>query len=120
MIRTGATFADAAAEYLRWIEHDRARKPSTVRDSQSIINAHLLPAFGTKRLEDITTEGVERWAAGLTAGGLMNNRTKLKILTVLHGVMGRAPGMEAPAQPGCRATTPPPSRPPTRSSSPPR
>jgi len=42
------------------------------------------------RLEDITTEGVERWAAGLTVGGRMNNRTKLKILTVLHGVMKRA------------------------------
>ena len=90
MVRTGATFADAAAEYLRWIEHDRARKPSTVRDYQSIVNAHLLPAFGSTRLEDITTDGVERWAAGLTAGGRMNNRTKLKVLTVLHGVMGRA------------------------------
>jgi Phage integrase, N-terminal SAM-like domain len=55
MVRTGATFADAAAEYLRWIEHDRARKPSTVRHYQSIINAHLLPAFGDMRLEDITT-----------------------------------------------------------------
>jgi integrase len=90
MVRTGATFADAAAEYLRWIEHDRARKPSTVRDYQSIINAHLLAAFGKRRLEDITTEGIERWAAALTRGGRMNNRTKLKILTVLHGVMGRA------------------------------
>jgi integrase len=78
-----------------WLSHvlDQARRgtlPSTVRDYQSIIPAHLLPAFGTKRLEDITTEGVERWAVGLTAGGRMNNRTKLKILTVLHGVMGRA------------------------------
>ena len=27
----GATFADAAAEYLRYIEHDRGRKPSTLR-----------------------------------------------------------------------------------------
>jgi integrase len=90
MVRTGATFADASAEYLRWIEHDRARKPSTVRDYQSIINAHLLPAFGTRRLEDITSEDIERWAAALTAGGRMNNRTKLKVLTVLHGVMGRA------------------------------
>jgi hypothetical protein len=90
MVRTGATFADAAAEHVRWIEHDRARKPSTVRDYHSIIKAHLLPAFGGMRLEDITTEGVERWAAGLTAGGRMNNRTKLKILTVLHGVMKRA------------------------------
>src|SRR5213592_3377942 len=31
LVRTGATFADAAAEYLRYIEHDRGRKPSTVR-----------------------------------------------------------------------------------------
>jgi integrase len=72
---------------------DRARpcaQAVDVRDYQSIINAHLLPAFGTKRLEDITTEGVERWAAGLTAHGRMNNRTKLTVLTVLHGVMGRA------------------------------
>src|SRR3954471_11594371 len=75
---------------MRWIEHDRARKPSTVRDYHSIIKAHLLPAFGDMRLEDITTERVERWAAGLTVGGRMNNRTKLKILTVLHGGMKRA------------------------------
>ena len=63
MVRTCPAFADAAAECLRWIEHDRARKPSTVRDYHSIIKAHLLPAFGTQRLEDITTEAVERWAA---------------------------------------------------------
>ena len=30
MVRTGATFADAAAEWLRYVEHDRQRKPSTV------------------------------------------------------------------------------------------
>jgi len=29
MVRTGATFADAAAEWLRFIEEDRAREPST-------------------------------------------------------------------------------------------
>jgi hypothetical protein len=31
MVKTGSTFADAAAEYLRYIEHDRGRKPSTIR-----------------------------------------------------------------------------------------
>ena len=31
MVRTGATFADAAAEWLRYIEHDRQRKASTAR-----------------------------------------------------------------------------------------
>jgi hypothetical protein len=32
MVRTGATFADAAAEFLRHTEHDRGFKPSTLRD----------------------------------------------------------------------------------------
>jgi integrase len=31
-LRTGATFADAAAEWLRFIEEDRERKPSTLVD----------------------------------------------------------------------------------------
>src|SRR5258708_125599 len=43
MVRTGATFADATAEYMRWLEHDRQRKPSTLRDYNSIIRAHLVP-----------------------------------------------------------------------------
>jgi len=32
MVATGATVADAAAEWLRWSEHDRACKPSTLHD----------------------------------------------------------------------------------------
>jgi integrase len=89
MVRTGATFADAVAEYMRWLEHDRQRKPSTLRDYNSIIRAHLLPAFGEQRLEDITSDQVEHWSAQLAATG-MGNRTRLKVLTVLHGIMQRA------------------------------
>lgn len=33
--RTGVTFADAAAEWLRYVEHDRKRRPSTVSDYRS-------------------------------------------------------------------------------------
>lgn len=44
-VRTGATFADAAAEWLRYIEHDRGRKPSTVEGYRSIVRSELLPAF---------------------------------------------------------------------------
>lgn len=32
MVRTGATVADAVAEWLRYAEHDRAVKPSTLTD----------------------------------------------------------------------------------------
>ncbi len=90
MVRTGGTFKDAAAEYMRWLEDDRQRKPSTLRDYRSILHAHLLPEFGECRLEDITTDQVEAWSVRLAGTGRVNNRTRLKILTVLHGVMGRA------------------------------
>jgi hypothetical protein len=55
-----ATFADACSEYLRFLEHDRQRKPSTLRDARATIRNHLLPAFGSWRLEDVSAEAVER------------------------------------------------------------
>jgi integrase len=86
MVRTGATFADAAAEYLRYVEHDRGRKPSTVRGYRSAINAHLLPAFGALPVEAVTTEVIERWVAAFDG----SVRTRNKLLIQLHGILGRA------------------------------
>src|ERR1700733_15596597 len=74
MVRTGATFADAAAEYLRYIEHDRGRKPSTVRGYRSAIEAHLLPAFGSMAVEDVTTEVIERWLVGFEGSPRTRNK----------------------------------------------
>jgi len=42
MVQTGATFADAAAEYLRYIEQDRGGKPSTLRGYRPTIDVRLL------------------------------------------------------------------------------
>ena len=61
MTRTGATFADAAAEYLRYSQHDRGCEPFTVRDSRSTLSAHLLPAFGASPLESITPALIDAW-----------------------------------------------------------
>src|SRR6187399_3370583 len=41
MVRTGATVADACAGYLRYLERDRQRKPSTLRDYDSIFRNHV-------------------------------------------------------------------------------
>ena len=86
MVRTGVSFADACGEYLRYVEHDLDRKPSTLGDYRSVIRAHLLPAFGSLRLEDVTADRIEAWKGTLR----MSNRTKVKLLTVLNGVMARA------------------------------
>ena len=90
-VATGATFADAAAEWLRYVEHDRAVKPSTLRDYRSSV-AGLLPVFGEARLEDITTRMIERWFAGLATSvdRPLSNRSRNKALTILGGILERA------------------------------
>ncbi|HTU84780.1 MAG TPA: tyrosine-type recombinase/integrase [Solirubrobacteraceae bacterium] len=95
LVRSGATFSDAAAEWLRFIEEDRARKPSTLNDYRSALKAHLLPAFGALELESITPELIDAWRRGLTG---LSNRSKNKLLIQLHGVFRRAQmvwGLEA-------------------------
>ena len=86
MVRTGVSFADAGGEYLRYVEHDLDRKPSTLGDYRSVIRAHLLPAFGDcgSRTSPPTASRPGRARSG------MSNRTKVKLLTVLNGVLTRA------------------------------
>jgi integrase len=86
MVRTGATFADAAAEYLRYVEHDRGRKQSTLRGYRSALKVHLLPAFGEMPIESITSEVIEAWIAGFEG----SPRSRNKLLIELHGIFGRA------------------------------
>lgn len=92
MVRTGATFAEAAEEWLRYVEQDRDVKPSTLTDYRSVLKAHLLPTFGEMRLEAVTPQRVEAWRASLGAerGRPLANRTCNKSLTILGGVMERA------------------------------
>jgi integrase len=88
MVRTGATFADAAAEFLRYVADERGCKPSTLRDYRSVIEAHLLPRFGAERIEDVTPAMIEDSRASL--GTDLASRTKNKLLVILHGVFRRA------------------------------
>jgi integrase len=83
----GATFAEAAAEWLRFIEQDRERKPSTVRDYRNVLNSRLLPAFGDRQLESITREDIEVWRRTLDG---LSARSKNKLLVQLHGIFRRA------------------------------
>ncbi|HEX3692582.1 MAG TPA: site-specific integrase [Solirubrobacteraceae bacterium] len=109
LVKTGATFADAAAEFMRYAEHDKALKPSTIYGYRSILDAYLLPAFGGKPLEQITPADVEAWRAGLESVSQgrrierqrvegeqpapprpLANSTKNRIMVTLHGIFRRA------------------------------
>jgi hypothetical protein len=71
-ITTGASFADAAAEWLRYVEHDRKRRPSTIEDYRNVVRNNLLPEFGEAPLEQVTTDWIDAFRAGLVAEGRLS------------------------------------------------
>lgn len=89
--RSGRTFEDACAEWLRYVESEKQRRPSTVRDYRNTVNGVLLPEFGKDtRVEAITTRRIDEWRERLLDEGKLSRRTIQKYLVLLHGVMARA------------------------------
>ena len=52
-----------AEDWLRYVEHDRQRKPSTIAGYRALVRSQLLPAFGQMPIESITTPIIEQWLA---------------------------------------------------------
>jgi integrase len=85
MTTVNAKFADASAEWLRYVQHDRDVKPSTLSDYRHMAK-RLDRTFGEMSIERIGAEDIERWRAGLSC----SNRTSQKYLIVLNGIFKRA------------------------------
>lgn len=90
MVRSGATFADAAEEWLRFVEQERGRKTSTLADYRSVVRAHFLPAFGEQPIERIESETIERWIALQLREGKLSRRSVQKMVVLLNGIFRRA------------------------------
>jgi len=90
MTRTGATVSDAIEEWLRYTEQERGVRATTVREYRSSAYKHLVPAFGDRNLEAVTTDSVEIWKSRLLAEGKLSRRTICKLLTNLNGIFKRA------------------------------
>jgi site-specific recombinase XerD len=89
--RSGKTFDDACSEWLRYIEHEKERAASTVRDYTKVVNGALLPEFGKDTpLEQITTDRINTYRERLLDEGELSRRTIQKILVLLFGVLKRA------------------------------
>ncbi len=59
--RTGLTFRLLADE---WFEHgkfERDWSAATQVDYRSVLDAHLIKAFGAQRVESITTKDIQTW-----------------------------------------------------------
>jgi len=85
MVRTGVTLSDAAAEWLRYSEHDRAVKQSTLTEYRHTAD-RIVRELGDVPIEDVTPEMLERWKASLD----LSNRSVAKYLVILHGIFKRA------------------------------
>lgn len=80
-------FAEAAEEWMRLIEQDRGRKPSTVKDYRNVLRSRLLPTFGERPIDSITPADIEHWRHSLEG---LSNRSKNELLIQLHGIFRRA------------------------------
>lgn len=94
--RTGLTFGMLADE---WFEHgkfERDWSAATQVDYRSVLDAHLIKAFGAKRVETITTAQIQKWrdafAKELGPDGTPRRarHTVNKIVTQLHAVFEHA------------------------------
>ncbi len=91
----GVTFVEAAEEWMRFIEQDRGRKPSTVMDYRNVLRSRLLPTFGERPIDSITPQEIEQWRQSLDG---LSDRSKNKLLIQMHGIFRRAQqvyGLEA-------------------------
>ena len=102
--KSGVTFADAAAEFVRYASDVRQVDDVTVRDYRGVIDGYLLDAFGSEPLESITPDMIDSYKEDLIAERRLSNRTIVRHLTVLHGIFKRAKRVWS-----CRTTRPQPS-----------
>jgi hypothetical protein len=61
------TLAAILTEWLRYVQHDRRRRPSTVRDYRNTTEARLVPEFGDDPIEAIGPDRIDRWRSRLLA-----------------------------------------------------
>jgi integrase len=85
MVRTGVTLSQAAAEWLRYCEQERAVKASTLTEYRHSAD-RIVRLLGDVPIEDVTPEMLERWKGTL----MCSNRTTAKYLINLHGIFRRA------------------------------
>jgi integrase len=87
---SGVTFADAAAEYLRFVDQEKGVQQSTLGDYRSVVDGYLLERFGDVPIERITSDDVNAYKLELLNAGRLSKRTVLRHLLVLNGIFDRA------------------------------
>jgi hypothetical protein len=70
------TLEDACAEWLRYIEYDRQRTASTLRDYRNTVRGYLLPGLGAATpVAAITTEDIDAFRERMLEDGRLSRRS---------------------------------------------
>lgn len=86
-------------ERVAWAWHEYGEtvagwKPSTVRDRRSTLRGHLIPAFGSRSVHEMTHDEVVRWWDSLhdkrRKGGRLSDRNANKLLAELRSILSWA------------------------------
>jgi integrase len=90
--RPGATvtFADAAEELLRYLEHERGRRASTLRNYRLSLRNHILPALGQLPLTAVTVPRIDALRTYLIRRRGLAPSTVNQHLVLVHGILKRA------------------------------
>jgi len=59
-----------------WLANRTHLKPKTFSGYESLLNVHILPRFGSSRLDRIDSLSIEEWVADLKASGLSASRIR--------------------------------------------
>jgi integrase len=86
----GPTFAEAADDYLHYVELIKRADWTTVKDYIAVVKNYLAPEFGERRLTEISSDDINAYKERLLEDGRLSNRTIVRQLVVLHGVFKRA------------------------------
>jgi integrase len=80
------TIADAARAWLRYVEHEKARAASTVRDYRNTMDNSIVPYFGKdKPLTAIERDDIDDFRLALLER--VSRRTAQKTLVLLYGML---------------------------------
>lgn len=74
----------AVDAWLEYVEHDKGREPSTVRDYRNTVNRQFVERFKDRQLSEISIDDLEQLRAELL--DQLSRRTAQKTLVLLHGL----------------------------------
>jgi integrase len=83
------TFAEFSEHWMSVFPHERRNRASEIANKRSILRSHLLPAFGTRRLDEISGLAIATFKADAAKRGL-SGKTLNNVLTVLRCILESA------------------------------